>query len=80
MFTPFRRRELTLPTRVVLAPMDMYGARDGTLNDFHLVHPGARALGGAALVMTPRAARSAPRGASCPASGTRRCRWWSLAR
>ena len=52
MFTPFRLREMTLENRVVLAPMDMYSARDGTPNDFHLVHLGARALGGAALVMT----------------------------
>ena len=52
MFTPYRLRELTLANRVVLAPMDMYSARDGTPNDFHLVHLGARALGGAALVMT----------------------------
>ncbi len=52
MFTPFQLREMTLENRVVLAPMDMYSARDGTPNDFHLVHLGARALGGAALVMT----------------------------
>ncbi len=52
MFTPFRLRDMTLANRVVLAPMDMYSAHDGTPNDFHLVHLGARALGGAALVMT----------------------------
>ena len=52
MFTPFRLRGLTLANRVVLAPMDMYSARAGTPNDFHLVHLGARALGGAALIMT----------------------------
>jgi anthraniloyl-CoA monooxygenase len=52
MFTPFRLRELTLPNRVVCSPMDMYSARDGMPNDFHLVHLGARALGGAGLVMT----------------------------
>jgi anthraniloyl-CoA monooxygenase len=52
MFTPFRLRDMTLENRVVLAPMDMYSARDGLPNDFHLVHLGARALGGAALVMT----------------------------
>ena len=52
MFTPFRLRDLTLPNRVVLSPMDMYSARDGVPNDFHLVHLGARALGGAGLVMT----------------------------
>ncbi|MEO8624850.1 MAG: FAD-dependent monooxygenase, partial [bacterium] len=52
MFTPFRLRDMTLDNRVVLAPMDMYSAHDGTPNDFHLVHLGARALGGAALIMT----------------------------
>ena len=52
MFTPFRLREMVLPNRVVVAPMDMYSAKDGTPNDFHLVHLGARALGGAGLVIT----------------------------
>jgi anthraniloyl-CoA monooxygenase len=52
MFTPFRMRGLTLHNRVVVSPMDMYSAVDGTPNDFHLVHLGARALGGAGLVMT----------------------------
>jgi anthraniloyl-CoA monooxygenase len=52
MFTPYRLRALELHNRVVVAPMDMYSAVDGTPNDFHLVHLGARALGGAALVMT----------------------------
>ncbi|MEU9233112.1 bifunctional salicylyl-CoA 5-hydroxylase/oxidoreductase [Streptomyces subrutilus] len=52
MFTPFTLRGLTLRNRVVVSPMDMYGARDGMPGDFHLVHLGARALGGAGLVMT----------------------------
>ncbi|MEV5239830.1 bifunctional salicylyl-CoA 5-hydroxylase/oxidoreductase [Streptomyces cinnamoneus] len=52
MFTPFRLRGLTLRNRVVVSPMDMYSATDGTPGDFHLVHLGARALGGAGLVMT----------------------------
>ena len=52
MFTPFRLREMTLHNRVIVSPMDMYSAVDGVPNDFHLVHLGARALGGAALVMT----------------------------
>ncbi|MEU2511078.1 bifunctional salicylyl-CoA 5-hydroxylase/oxidoreductase [Streptomyces syringium] len=52
MFTPFRLRGLTLRNRVVVSPMDMYCAVDGTPDDFHLVHLGARALGGAGLVMT----------------------------
>ena len=53
MFTPFRLRGLTLRNRVVVSPMDMYSAApDGTPGDFHLVHLGGRALGGAGLVMT----------------------------
>ncbi|WP_406123346.1 bifunctional salicylyl-CoA 5-hydroxylase/oxidoreductase [Streptomyces canus] len=52
MFTPFRLRALTLRNRVVVSPMDMYSATDGIPGDFHLVHLGARALGGAGLVMT----------------------------
>jgi anthraniloyl-CoA monooxygenase len=52
MFTPYRLRGMTLDNRVVVSPMDMYSAVDGTPNDFHLVHLGARALGGAALVVT----------------------------
>ncbi|CAM5578786.1 Anthraniloyl-CoA monooxygenase OS=Streptomyces albaduncus OX=68172 GN=FHS32_001499 PE=4 SV=1 [Streptomyces griseoloalbus] len=50
MFTPFRLRGLTLRNRVVVSPMDMYSAADGLPGDFHLVHLGARALGGAGLV------------------------------
>ncbi|MDQ6826028.1 MAG: bifunctional salicylyl-CoA 5-hydroxylase/oxidoreductase [Candidatus Eremiobacteraeota bacterium] len=50
MFTPFRLRELTLRNRVVVSPMDMYSAVDGLPTDFHLVHLGSRALGGAGLV------------------------------
>ncbi|HEU4557400.1 MAG TPA: bifunctional salicylyl-CoA 5-hydroxylase/oxidoreductase [Longimicrobium sp.] len=52
MFTPFQLRGMTLANRVVVSPMDMYSAEDGTPNDFHLVHLGARALGGAGLVVT----------------------------
>ncbi|WP_217211545.1 bifunctional salicylyl-CoA 5-hydroxylase/oxidoreductase [Streptomyces sp. AC550_RSS872] len=52
MFTPFRLRGLTLRNRVVVSAMDMYSATDGVPGDFHLVHLGARALGGAGLVMT----------------------------
>jgi anthraniloyl-CoA monooxygenase len=52
MFTPFRLRELELANRVVVSPMDMYSSRDGTPGDFHLVHLGARGIGGAGLVMT----------------------------
>ena len=52
MFTPFRLRRMELMNRVVVSPMAMYSAEDGTPNDFHLVHWGARAQGGASLVFT----------------------------
>ena len=52
MFTPFSLRGMTVPNRVVVAPMDMYSAVDGMPGDFHLVHLGTRALGGAGLVIT----------------------------
>ncbi|MFR9755011.1 bifunctional salicylyl-CoA 5-hydroxylase/oxidoreductase [Streptomyces sp. TR06-5] len=52
MFTPFRLGNLHLRNRVVVSAMDMYSATDGVPGDFHLVHLGGRALGGAGLVMT----------------------------
>ncbi|MDQ3455961.1 MAG: bifunctional salicylyl-CoA 5-hydroxylase/oxidoreductase [Actinomycetota bacterium] len=52
MFTPFRLGDLELANRIVVSPMDMYVATDGLANDFHLVHLGGKALGGAGLVMT----------------------------
>lgn len=52
MFTPFRLRSMTLANRVVVSPMDMYRAVEGTPGDFHLVHYGSRALGGAGLLIT----------------------------
>jgi anthraniloyl-CoA monooxygenase len=51
MLTPFKVREVQLKNRIVVSPMATYSAVDGVLQDFHLVHLGARALGGAALVM-----------------------------
>jgi anthraniloyl-CoA monooxygenase len=50
MLLPLRVRELELKNRIVVSPMAMYSAVDGVPQDFHLVHLGARALGGAALV------------------------------
>jgi anthraniloyl-CoA monooxygenase len=52
MFQPFRLGPLELANRVIVSPMDMYSARDGVPGDFHLVHLGSKALGGAGLVMT----------------------------
>jgi anthraniloyl-CoA monooxygenase len=52
MFTPFSLRGVTLANRVIVSPMAMYSATDGIAGDFHLVHLGARGLGGAGLVFT----------------------------
>lgn len=51
MFTPYRVRSLLLKNRVLVSPMAQYSALDGLVGDYHLAHLGARALGGAALVM-----------------------------
>ncbi|MFN3415632.1 MAG: bifunctional salicylyl-CoA 5-hydroxylase/oxidoreductase [Caldimonas sp.] len=50
MFTPFTVRGVRLKNRVVVSPMAQYSAIDGVPGDYHLVHLGARAMGGAALV------------------------------
>jgi len=50
MFTPFRLRGMTLENRVVVSPMDQYSAVDGVPTDWHFVHYGSRAVGGAGLV------------------------------
>jgi anthraniloyl-CoA monooxygenase len=52
MFHPYRLGGLELANRVVVSAMDMYSAEDGLPNDFHFVHLGGKALGGAGLVMT----------------------------
>ena len=51
MLTPYQLGGLTLPNRIVMSPMCMYSAEDGTVNDFHLVHYGSRAIGGAGLII-----------------------------
>ncbi|HAT29858.1 MAG TPA: bifunctional salicylyl-CoA 5-hydroxylase/oxidoreductase [Janthinobacterium sp.] len=50
MLTPFKVRGLTLKNRILVSPMAQYSAVDGVAGDYHLVHLGARALGGAAMV------------------------------
>ncbi len=52
MFAPFRLRDMVLTNRIVVSPMCQYSAEDGLPNDWHLVHLGSRALGGAGLVLT----------------------------
>jgi anthraniloyl-CoA monooxygenase len=52
MFTPYKLRDLRLDNRVVVSPMCMYSADDGTVDDWHLVHLGSRAVGGAGLIIS----------------------------
>jgi anthraniloyl-CoA monooxygenase len=52
VFTPFTLRGLRLQSRIVVSPMCQYSAQEGVPGDWHLVHLGSRAIGGAGLVMT----------------------------
>src|SRR5258708_32834547 len=52
MFSPFPVRDLVLSNRVVVSPMCQYVAEDGMPNEWHLVHLGSRAIGGAGLGVT----------------------------
>jgi anthraniloyl-CoA monooxygenase len=60
MFQPGRIGGLRLANRIIVSPMDMYSAHDGVPGDFHLVHLGGKALGGAGLVMTEMVCVSGP--------------------
>ncbi|MDB5846292.1 MAG: oxidoreductase [Rhodoferax sp.] len=59
MFTPYTVRGLTLKNRVLVSPMAQYSAVDGVAGDYHLVHLGARAMGGAAMVFAEMVCTSA---------------------
>ncbi len=65
LFTPLKLRELTIPNRIFLAPMCQYSSPDGRPADWHLAHLGARAVGGAGLIMTEATAVS-PEGRISP--------------
>ncbi len=52
LFAPLKLRSLTLPNRIAVSPMCEYSSIDGFANDWHFVHLGSRAIGGAALVIT----------------------------
>jgi len=52
LFQPFRLREMEIANRAVMSPMCMYSAKEGVPTDFHLVHYGSRAVGGAGLIFT----------------------------
>jgi 2,4-dienoyl-CoA reductase-like NADH-dependent reductase (Old Yellow Enzyme family) len=66
LFSPLKLRSLTLPNRVVVSPMCQYSAEEGFANDWHLVHLGSRAIGGAGTVMVEATAVEA-RGRISPA-------------
>jgi 2,4-dienoyl-CoA reductase-like NADH-dependent reductase (Old Yellow Enzyme family) len=59
LFAPFTLQSITLRNRIGVSPMCMYSSDDGVANDWHLVHLGARAAGGAALVIAEATAVSA---------------------
>ena len=67
MFTPFTLRGVTLKNRVVVSPMAQYSCVDGVPADYHLVHLGARAMGGAGMVVAEMTCPS-PTRASRPAA------------
>src|ERR1700693_3060241 len=59
LFTPLQIRGVTLPNRIAVSPMCEYSSDDGFAHDWHLVHLGSRAVGGAGLVMTEATAVTA---------------------
>ncbi|RII29094.1 MAG: oxidoreductase [Geobacter sp.] len=65
LFSPFKLRELTFRNRIFVSPMCQYSSRDGMPTDWHLVHLGSRAVGGAGLVMVEATAVS-PEGRISP--------------
>lgn len=56
LFAPISLRDITLPNRIAVSPMCEYSSIDGFANDWHLVHLGSRAVGGAGLVLTEASA------------------------
>ncbi|MES2891319.1 MAG: oxidoreductase, partial [Bacteroidota bacterium] len=56
LFDPITIRNVQLKNRLVVSPMCQYSSVDGFANDWHFVHLGSRAVGGAALVLTEAAA------------------------
>ncbi len=65
LFSPYRLAGVTFPNRIVVSPMCEYSSEDGFANDWHLVHLGSRAVGGAGLIFT-EAAAVAPEGRITP--------------
>jgi 2,4-dienoyl-CoA reductase-like NADH-dependent reductase (Old Yellow Enzyme family) len=65
LFSPLRMRGITLKNRIAVSPMCQYSCSDGIVTDWHLVHLGSRAIGGAALILT-EATAVAPEGRISP--------------
>src|SRR6476620_6298318 len=65
LFSPLKIKSVELKNRIVISPMCQYSSEDGFANDWHLVHLGSRAVGGAALVITEATAVS-PEGRISP--------------
>lgn len=65
LFSEFQLKDVTLRNRIVVSPMCQYSAEEGVPNDWHLVHLGARAIGGAGLVIA-EATAVAPEGRITP--------------
>lgn len=72
LFSPIKLRSLTIRNRIFVSPMCQYSAIDGTPNNWHLVHYGSRAIGGAGLVMV-EATAVLPEGRISPSD----CGLWS---
>ncbi len=66
LLSPLKIRELQFRNRIFVSPMCQYSAKDGVPNDWHFVHLGSRAVGGAGLVITEATAVS-PEGRISPA-------------
>jgi len=72
LFSPLQLRSLTLRNRIFVSPMCMYSCQDGLPNDWHMVHLGSRAVGGAAMVIA-EATAVAPEGRISPSD----CGLWN---
>ena len=66
LFSPLMIRSVQLKNRIAVSPMCQYSSKDGFANDWHFVHLGSRAVGGASLIMTEATAVS-PEGRISPA-------------
>ena len=79
LFDPLAIRDLTFANRVFVSPMCQYSSHDGYANDWHFVHLGSRAVGGAGLVLTeatavlPEATHQSRKISASGRTGTSKC-------